>query len=105
MKRASTPAQGSIFGGVAKPKFYGSTVPPQGYANAPGTGPEGETCGTCAHCRVRTFHRGTRKARRFYKCGLMTQAWTSSRATDVCARSPACRSHEKGEPRESGIVS
>ena len=55
-----------------------------GYAAVPGTGPEGETCGTCLHlCR-----RGHAKA--FFKCGLMRAKWTCGGGTDIKSRAPAC---------------
>ncbi len=57
---------------------------PQGYAASPGTGPEGETCGSCAHHAVRHL------AKDYHKCELMRQAWTGGRKTDILVRSPAC---------------
>jgi hypothetical protein len=53
-----------------------------GYADHPGTGPEGETCGTCAH-RVRV-----RKAKTYQKCDLVN--WTNGKATDIKVATPAC---------------
>lgn len=67
---------------------------PAGYAAMPGTGPEGETCGTCAHCRMRTLG----KHRRVYKCELMLSTWTAERATDVLKGSPACAKFAPGKP-------
>lgn len=61
---------------------------PNGYAAAPGTGPAGETCKTCLHlARVKY-------ANVYMKCGLMKKQWTGGGATDVLARSPACRRWE-----------
>ena len=57
---------------------------PRGYAWHPGTGPDGETCGTCRHL-VRN-----RMSRTYFKCRLNQSAWTSSPRTDVLSRSPAC---------------
>lgn len=55
----------------------------RGYAAAPGTGPADETCGSCRHlARLRT---------RIKKCALNRAAWTRGEATDVRARSAACR--------------
>lgn len=68
-----------------------------GYAAPPGTGPEGETCGTCAHCRIRAIG----KHRRVYKCALMINAWNGDRATDVLKRSPACAKFAHGQPRST----
>lgn len=65
---------------------------PKGYASQPGTGPSGETCGTCAH-----LYRN-RLAKTYLKCALMSRIWTGGRATDVLARSPACRNWAKPAP-------
>ena len=54
------------------------------YAAEPGTGPAGETCGSCAH-----LHRN-RQAKVYLKCGLTRARWTGGFGTDVKARSPAC---------------
>ena len=66
-----------------------------GYAARPGTGPEGETCGSCANCRLRT----SRGGRRYHKCQLLYGAWTNGRATDVLISSPACEKWAPGAPR------
>lgn len=58
-------------------------------ADLPGTGPEGETCGTCAHL-VHTGNSG-----RYLKCGLMRKDWTHGPGTDLRARWPACSKWEK----------
>ncbi|WP_056212978.1 hypothetical protein [Methylobacterium sp. Leaf94] len=59
-----------------------------GYAFPPGTGPEGETCGSCGHLtRIRL-------ASTYSKCGLARARWTGGKATDVLLRSPACRRWE-----------
>jgi hypothetical protein len=66
---------------------------PNGYAARPGSGPLGETCKTCAHyCRVE----GGSKV--FPKCGLMRLRWTHGAATDIRAKSPACKLWKKDEP-------
>lgn len=54
----------------------------RGYAALPGTGPEGETCESCAHIA---------RFRRYRKCKLMERRWTGGPGTDIKARSPACR--------------
>lgn len=59
-----------------------------GYAWQPGTGPEGETCGSCQH-----LYRN-RMAKTYLKCGLMQSVWTGGAKTDVLARSPACKKWE-----------
>jgi hypothetical protein len=56
----------------------------RGYAFFPGTGPAGETCGTCAYHVNRGWH----------KCALRRVSWTSSVATDIRVGSPACAKWE-----------
>ena len=56
-----------------------------GYAALPGSGPAGETCGSCEH-----LYRN-RMAKTYYKCSLMERGWTGGKATDVLVRAPACR--------------
>lgn len=62
-----------------------------GYAAPPGTGPEGETCKTCAH-KVRCGNYGGKS---FLKCNLRKATWTSGEGTDILARTPACNKWEK----------
>lgn len=61
----------------------------KGMAGPPGTGPEGETCGTCANTVYVQY------AKRYYKCKLVN--YTSGPATDIRLKTPACR---HWEPRE-----
>jgi hypothetical protein len=68
---------------------FGAPLPPLaerpargGYAWPPGSGPAGETCGSCRHL---VAHGRTRN---YWKCGLV--AWTHGAATDIRKRSPAC---------------
>ncbi len=65
-------------------------IQPRGYADRPGTGPAGETCGTC-----RFSHRVGHG--RHPKCELTRAAWTHSRRTDILMRAPACRKWERKE--------
>ena len=58
---------------------------PKGYAAEPGTGPEKETCKTCAHC-----HGMWAGKRKIHKCLLRRAGWTASVRTDIILRSPAC---------------
>lgn len=76
---ALTPAQRKrLFGQYAK----------QGHVAPPGTGPEGETCGTCKHlCHIQM-------SRAYLKCELNRAAWTHGGKTDVRAKDPACRRWE-----------
>jgi hypothetical protein len=62
----------------------------QGYAAIPGTGPAGETCASCAHCR-----RCGTTSKRYLKCGLMQKAWTHGQGTDILGKSPACWKWER----------
>lgn len=58
----------------------------------PGTGPEGETCGTCGHHVVHIW------SKRYHKCALVKP--TRGPGTDIRVRSPACAKWiavEKGE--------
>lgn len=57
----------------------------RGYAAPPGTGPAGETCGTCRH-----LYRN-RMAKTYLKCNLMRAHWTGGFGTDILAKAPACR--------------
>ena len=75
---------------------------PNGYAAAPGSGPEGETCSTCKHCACREF-KSRGRLRRFYKCEVMLRSWTPGRETDITLRSPACRHWEPGEPHATTV--
>jgi hypothetical protein len=56
---------------------------PAAYAATPGTGPEGETCRTCAHRELQSGVGG-----RYWKCGLAN--YTRGPATDIRLRTPAC---------------
>lgn len=64
---------------------------PSGHAWTPGTGPVGETCGSC-----RYLYRN-QLAKTYLKCGLNQAAWTGGRKSDVRARDAACKKWE-GRP-------
>lgn len=69
--------------GANQPKDKGKRQPtPRGHAMPKGTGPQGETCGTCQH---KDKQRGG-----FYKCRLAKACWTHSRRTDILMRDDAC---------------
>ena len=55
---------------------------PRGNAAPIGTGPDGETCGTCKHCWAR------RMSKRYYKCGLVRS--TGGPKTDIRLKWAAC---------------
>lgn len=58
----------------------------KGYAAPPGSGPSGETCGTCKNLIVREF------SNRYFKCGLVN--YTGGPGTDIRKKSPACKHWE-----------
>ena len=64
----------------------------RGHAAPPGTGPEGETCGSCAH-----IVRAGSSKRIYMKCGLMRAVWTHGPGTDIRARDLACGKWERPE--------
>lgn len=68
-----------------KVKGKRGTPTPHGHAARPGSGPEGECCGTCQH-----LYRN-RMAKTYLKCELMRRFWTGGRGSDVRAKDPACR--------------
>jgi hypothetical protein len=57
-----------------------------GYAKRPGSGPQGETCKSCAH--LRRVQSGARRT--FRKCALLERNWTCGPGTDILASAPAC---------------
>jgi hypothetical protein len=59
-----------------------------GHAAPPGTGPEGETCGSCEHLFRNSM------ARTYFKCLLRRSTWTGGFGTDVRVRDPACKHWE-----------
>ena len=65
-----------------KPRESGE---PRGFAARPGSGPVGETCGSCAHCARIGYHR-----RRYLKCRVIRHRWTHGPGTDIRAKAPAC---------------
>lgn len=75
----------------------GKPVKLAGHAGIPGTGPKGETCGSCIHSAIR------RCSKRFLKCKLNSANWTSGRKSDVLHRDPSC-SKWQGEtpPKHEG---
>lgn len=65
-----------------------------GHAAPVGSGPPGETCGTCQHLSRRTM------AKTYLKCELMRAKWTGGGATDVRARDAACSKWVPHHPKE-----
>jgi hypothetical protein len=54
----------------------------------PGSGPRGQSCGTCAKLCSRKFQRT------YYKCHVLMRFWTAGRGTDIRKKDPACMSWE-----------
>lgn len=71
---------------VAKPSRKGIQRV-RGYAADPGTGPDGETCGTCTHI-LRVKNWSGRK--HWAKCGHPRGYRSHSTASDIKVRAPAC---------------
>ena len=80
LDRALTPAERRTLAVRTRSKKRGHAMPP-------GTGPEGETCGSCAHIV---------RSRRWMKCELRRATWTHSYGTDIRAKDPACAKWERG---------
>lgn len=55
----------------------------------PGSGPAGQTCGTCQKCSVVDYHN-----KRYYKCHVLMKFWTHSYGTDIRKKDLACKSWE-----------
>lgn len=70
-------------------------TPKRGHYYPPGTGPEGETCGTCKHCVRKQM------AKTYIKCGLNRANWTGGEGSDIRVRDVACKFWEPPTaPRE-----
>ena len=65
------------------------SVIPSGHVMPPGTGPIGETCGSCLHI----FR--NRQSKAYLKCGLNRAKWTGGPKTDIRAGDAACKKWEK----------
>lgn len=93
MKKEPSAAYTDLFGEVRPdaPKELPKGVP-KGYARPPGTGPAGETCGSCKKC---VSVQGGSK--RYNKCLIIRHRWTSGPGTDIKRKSPACEMWE-GHP-------
>jgi hypothetical protein len=66
-------------------------VQPRGYAGRPGSGPKGESCGTCAHAAR------FKQSKCWIKCELNRAKWTGGRATDILAGTAACGKWKPGD--------
>ena len=55
----------------------------------PGTGPAGQTCGTCSKCSRISYHNKT-----YRKCHVLMKHWTHGPGTDIRKKDLACKSWE-----------
>jgi hypothetical protein len=67
-------------------------TPKRGHYFKPGTGPEGETCGTCKHLTRRHL------AKTYIKCGLNERNWTGGPGSDIRVKDAACKFWEPDTP-------
>lgn len=63
---------------------HAQAVKKRGHADRPGTGPKGESCGSCNHLAKR------RLSKTYTKCGLTEATWTGGGGSDVRHKDPAC---------------
>src|SRR3954466_7131362 len=75
---AMTPAERKLWLFSPRPRLKGL------HADVPGSGPKGESCGSCFHLYRRQM------SRTYLKCELCRPHWTGGGGTDVKARDPAC---------------
>ena len=61
-----------------------------------GSGPAGETCGTCRHKTTMPQTAG-----RYLKCHLVERYWTRGAGTDIKARWPACTAGKRERRNET----
>jgi hypothetical protein len=80
--QASVPVQMSL---MAFSEGVQAPVKTRGHAMPSGTGPRGETCGSCASVRRRNGG-----GRNYTKCSLTMSKWTAGAGSDVRLRDPAC---------------
>lgn len=71
---------------ILPPQSKPAPIRIKGHAALPGTGPAGETCGSCQH---RASVMGGGKV--FSKCALQRRQWTHGKASDIRRKDPACR--------------
>lgn len=81
---ALTPAQ--------RRTLYGKVPVKKGHWMRPGTGPAGETCGTCQHYISVSGGAGT-----YPKCLRTRAAWTHGPGSDIRKKDPACGGWQKKE--------
>jgi hypothetical protein len=55
---------------------------------APGSGPKGETCGSCAKLVVKACNKN------YFKCHVMRAQWSGGHSTDIRKKDAACLAWE-----------
>jgi hypothetical protein len=55
------------------------------HPDQPGTGPKGQTCGTCGHRVLIHYHN-----RAYNKCAVLRDQWTHGPGTDLRRKDEAC---------------
>lgn len=83
--------EGPILTRAQRRRLKPYSVGKRGHVAPPGTGPEGETCGSCRHLFRNQL------AKTYLKCGLNQAKWTGGAKTDVRARDAACSLWETKE--------
>jgi hypothetical protein len=78
------PREGAMTDAERKRMRRRASERPRGHAMPSGTGPTGETCGSCRHLVRRQW------SKTYLKCGLNQAAWTHGSRSDVRARDAAC---------------
>lgn len=61
----------------------------RGHPYPPGSGPRGESCGSCGKLRS-----GGELGKRYFKCNVLRGSWTGGAGTDVRKKDPACLAWE-----------
>ena len=75
----------SLFGDEIPDLEAPRTTKAGGHYAAPGSGPAGQTCGTCRHAK-----RIDLSSKSIYKCELARQCWTGGRGSDIRLKDAAC---------------
>ncbi len=62
--------------------------PDRAHPYPPGSGPRGQSCGTCAKLMERRF------SKTYFKCHVLMKTWTGGAGTDIRKKDPACLAWE-----------
>lgn len=69
--------------------LYAQVPVKKGHYLRPGSGPEGQTCGTCRHYVSVSYHCKT-----YPKCRRTEAIWTHGSGSDIRKKDPACAGWE-----------